>query len=87
MNNGMIECSVCHSKLVPSNSKAFSKAYDRHKSRLLSKQRALNVLLVVGDCMLVGLQVCYLIQELIFLSFASHSAFHIQVKKLTMYNY
>ncbi|XP_050373137.1 CMP-sialic acid transporter 2 [Argentina anserina] len=56
MNNGMIECSVCHSKLVPSNSKAFSKAYDRHKSRLSSKQRALNVLLVVGDCMLVGLQ-------------------------------
>lgn len=59
MNNGMIECSVCHSKLVPSNSKAFSKAYDRHKSRLSSKQRALNVLLVVGDCMLVGLQVCF----------------------------
>ncbi|KAL6134070.1 hypothetical protein ACLB2K_066303 [Fragaria x ananassa] len=56
MNNGMIECSVCHSKLVPSNSKAYSKAYDRHNSRLSSKQRALNVLLVVGDCMLVGLQ-------------------------------
>lgn len=57
--NGMIECSVCHSKLVSPNTKAFSRAYDRHKSRLSSKQRVLNVLLVVGDCMLVGLQVCF----------------------------
>ncbi|KAH0992652.1 hypothetical protein GBA52_004135 [Prunus armeniaca] len=56
MKNGMIECSVCHSKLVSPNTKAFSRAYDRHKSRLSSKQRVLNVLLVVGDCMLVGLQ-------------------------------
>lgn len=59
MKNGMIECSVCHSKLVSPNTKAFSRAYDRHKSRLSSKQRVLNVLLVVGDCMLVGLQVCF----------------------------
>ncbi|KAB2600340.1 CMP-sialic acid transporter 2 [Pyrus ussuriensis x Pyrus communis] len=56
MKNGMIECSVCHSKIVAPNSKAFSRAYDRHKNRLSSKQRVLNVLLVVGDCMLVGLQ-------------------------------
>ncbi|CAB4263498.1 unnamed protein product [Prunus armeniaca] len=41
-------------KLVSPNTKAFSRAYDRHKSRLSSKQRVLNVLLVVGDCMLVG---------------------------------
>ncbi|TQE11706.1 hypothetical protein C1H46_002742 [Malus baccata] len=56
MNKGMIECSVCHSKIVAPNSKTFSRAYDRHKSRVSSKQRVLNVLLVVGDCMLVGLQ-------------------------------
>ncbi|KAK3006334.1 hypothetical protein RJ639_016318 [Escallonia herrerae] len=52
----MIECSVCHSKLVSPSTKAVSRAYDRHRSKVSSKQRALNVLLVVGDCMLVGLQ-------------------------------
>ncbi|CAI0397150.1 unnamed protein product [Linum tenue] len=57
MKKGMIECSVCHSKLLASpSSKTVSRAYDRHKSRVSSKQKALNVLLVVGDCMLVGLQ-------------------------------
>ncbi|KAI9115073.1 hypothetical protein K1719_014086 [Acacia pycnantha] len=56
MKNGMIECSVCHSKLVSPSSRTISKAYDKHKSRISSKQRALNVLLVVGDCILVGLQ-------------------------------
>ncbi|XP_061360205.1 CMP-sialic acid transporter 3-like isoform X2 [Gastrolobium bilobum] len=56
MKNGMIECSVCHSKLVSPTSKTVSRAYDRHKSRISSKQRALNVFLVVGDCILVGFQ-------------------------------
>ncbi|XP_010258594.1 PREDICTED: CMP-sialic acid transporter 4-like [Nelumbo nucifera] len=56
MKNGMIECSVCHSKLVSPTSKTVSRAYDRHRSKLSSKYRALNVLLVVGDCILVGLQ-------------------------------
>ncbi|KAL3567534.1 hypothetical protein D5086_030185 [Populus alba] len=56
MKNGTLECSVCHSKLVSPNSRTYSKAYDRHKIRVSSKQRALNVLLVVGDCVLVGLQ-------------------------------
>lgn len=55
--NGMIECSVCHSKLVSPTTKSVSRAYDRHKNRVSSKQRVLNVFLVVGDCMLVGLQV------------------------------
>ncbi|KAJ4748183.1 CMP-sialic acid transporter [Rhynchospora pubera] len=41
----MVECSVCNSKLV-------SKAY----TSLTSKQRALKILLVCGDCILVGLQ-------------------------------
>lgn len=59
MKNGMIECSVCHSKLVSPTTRTFSRAYDRHKNRVSSKQRALNFLLVVGDCMLVGLQVIY----------------------------
>ncbi|KAK9201026.1 hypothetical protein WN944_016227 [Citrus x changshan-huyou] len=52
----MIECSVCHSKLVSPTTKSISRAYDRHKTRVSSKQRVLNVFLVVGDCMLVGLQ-------------------------------
>ncbi|ESQ44147.1 hypothetical protein EUTSA_v10006015mg [Eutrema salsugineum] len=56
MMNGMVECSVCRSKLVSPGSKTISRAYDEHKIRVTSKQRVLNVLLVVGDCMLVGLQ-------------------------------
>ncbi|CAN8254218.1 unnamed protein product [Cochlearia groenlandica] len=56
MMNGMVECSVCRSKLVSPGSKSISRAYDEHKIRVSSKQRVLNVLLVVGDCMLVGLQ-------------------------------
>ncbi|KAG4136346.1 hypothetical protein ERO13_D08G275200v2 [Gossypium hirsutum] len=56
MKNGTIECSVCHSKLVSPTTRGVSRAYDRHKSRVSSKQRALNVLLVVGDCVLVGFQ-------------------------------
>ncbi|KAG8639884.1 CMP-sialic acid transporter 3 isoform X1 [Manihot esculenta] len=51
----MIECSVCHSKFSPT-SKTVSRAYDRHRIDVSSKTRALNVLLVVGDCILVGLQ-------------------------------
>ncbi|KAL3634966.1 CMP-sialic acid transporter 4 [Castilleja foliolosa] len=56
MKNGMIECSVCHSKLVNPATKAVSRAYDRHRIKVSSKQRALNFLLVGGDCVLVGLQ-------------------------------
>ncbi|EHA8589347.1 CMP-sialic acid transporter 5 [Cocos nucifera] len=52
----MIECSVCHSKLVSPTSKTVSRAYDIHRSEISSKYHALNVLLVVGDCILVGLQ-------------------------------
>ncbi|XWS67336.1 hypothetical protein CRYUN_Cryun05aG0278200 [Craigia yunnanensis] len=56
MKNGAIECSVCHSKLVSPTTRGVSKAYDRHKRRVSSKQRALNVFLIVGDCVLVGFQ-------------------------------
>ncbi|XP_057781633.1 CMP-sialic acid transporter 2-like [Salvia miltiorrhiza] len=56
MKNGMIECSVCHSKIVNPSTKAVSRAYDRHRSKISSKQRALNFLLVGGDCVLVGFQ-------------------------------
>ena len=53
--NGEVECSVCHAKVpVPA---AVSKAYDSHRSTVSSRQRALNVLLVSGDCVLAGLQV------------------------------
>lgn len=56
MKNGMMECSVCHSKLVSPSAKTVSRAYDQYKGRVSSKQRVLNLLLVVGDCFLVGLQ-------------------------------
>ena len=68
MKKGMIECSVCHSKLVSPTTRGVSRAYDRHKSRVSSKQRALNVLLVVGDCVLVGFQVIHY-QLLLLLNF------------------
>lgn len=57
MKNGMIECSVCHSKIVNPSTKAVARAYDQHRSKISSKQRALNFLLVGGDCVLVGFQV------------------------------
>ncbi|KAJ9701386.1 hypothetical protein PVL29_006647 [Vitis rotundifolia] len=56
MKNGMIECSVCRSRLVSPSAKTVSRAYDRHRSKISSKHRALNVFLVVGDCILVGFQ-------------------------------
>lgn len=56
MKNGMLECRVCHSKLVSPVTKTVSRAYDRHRSKVSSKHRALNVFLVIGDCILVGLQ-------------------------------
>ncbi|KAL1535305.1 CMP-sialic acid transporter 5-like isoform X1 [Salvia divinorum] len=56
MKNGMIECSVCHSKIVNPSTKAVSRAYDRHRNKISSKQRAINFLLVGGDCVLVGFQ-------------------------------
>ncbi|PKA55802.1 CMP-sialic acid transporter 3 [Apostasia shenzhenica] len=56
LKNGILECSVCHSKLVSPTTKTISRAYDKHRSNVSSRYRALNVLLVVGDCILVGLQ-------------------------------
>ncbi|CAH9072976.1 unnamed protein product [Cuscuta epithymum] len=54
---GVVECSVCHSKLgVSPHSKAVSKAYDRHRTDVSLKSRAFNIFLVGGDCILVGLQ-------------------------------
>ncbi|KAJ8467433.1 hypothetical protein OPV22_029985 [Ensete ventricosum] len=52
----MIECNFCHSKFPLPASKTVSRAYDNHKNKISSKQRALHVMLVVGDCILVGLQ-------------------------------
>ncbi|KAJ6429351.1 hypothetical protein OIU84_020891 [Salix udensis] len=54
----MIECSACHSKIPANNnnSKAVARAYVRHRSDASYKTRFLNLLLVVGDCSLVGLQ-------------------------------
>ncbi|KAJ3696860.1 hypothetical protein LUZ61_000565 [Rhynchospora tenuis] len=54
--NGMLECSVCHSKLLVQSPRTVSRAYDKHRNKVSSKARALNFLLVVGDCILVGLQ-------------------------------
>ncbi|KAJ6825077.1 CMP-sialic acid transporter 4-like [Iris pallida] len=51
-----LECSVCHSKLLAPSPRTVSRAYDSHRSTVSSKSRALNFLLVVGDCALVGFQ-------------------------------
>ncbi|THU55674.1 hypothetical protein C4D60_Mb11t09060 [Musa balbisiana] len=56
IKNGMKECSVCHSKFVSPSPRSVSRAYDKHRNQVSSKYRALNFLLVVGDCILVGLQ-------------------------------
>lgn len=58
--NGMIECNNCGSKLVAPSPRSVSRAYHKHRSQVSSKHRALNFLLVVGDCILVGLQVAYI---------------------------
>ncbi|XP_019260617.1 PREDICTED: CMP-sialic acid transporter 5-like [Nicotiana attenuata] len=55
MKNGMIKCSACHSNFV-STTETISSANDQHRSKKSSKPLALSVLLVVGDCILVGLQ-------------------------------
>jgi hypothetical protein len=49
--NGVVECKICGSKLRP-----VSKAYDRQHSVKQPNWRALNVLLVLGDCTLIALQ-------------------------------
>ncbi|KAL5216345.1 hypothetical protein ABZP36_007746 [Zizania latifolia] len=56
--NGVLECSVCHSKskVVALSPRSVSRAYDKHRSKISSKYRALTFLLVSGDCILVGLQ-------------------------------
>nr|CAB3484950.1 unnamed protein product [Digitaria exilis] len=54
--NGVLECSVCCSKVAVPSPRSVSRAYDKHRSKISSKYRALNVLLVSGDCILVGLQ-------------------------------
>ena len=74
MKNGMAECSVCRSRLVSPSSKAIARAYDNRKIRVSSKQRALNVFLVVGDCMLVGLQVIKSLQ----FQYYNHVVNHLQ---------
>ncbi|CAL9131650.1 unnamed protein product [Musa acuminata var. zebrina] len=56
IKNGMVECSVCHSKFVSPSPRSVSRAYDKHRNQVSSKYRALNFLLVMGDCILVGLQ-------------------------------
>ncbi|KAH7670939.1 Nucleotide-sugar transporter protein [Dioscorea alata] len=56
MKNGVVECTVCHSKLLSPSAKTISRAYDKRRNRFSSKAQALNFLLVVGDCFLVGLQ-------------------------------
>ncbi|KAJ1271651.1 hypothetical protein BS78_06G143200 [Paspalum vaginatum] len=54
--NGALECSVCRSKVAVPSPRSVSRAYDKHRSKISSKYHALNVLLVSGDCILVGLQ-------------------------------
>ncbi|CAM0945337.1 unnamed protein product [Alopecurus aequalis] len=54
--NGAVECTACRSRLVVPSPRSVSRAYDKHHNKITSKFRALKFLLVVGDCMLVGLQ-------------------------------
>ncbi|TVU15427.1 hypothetical protein EJB05_38948 [Eragrostis curvula] len=54
--NGLLECSVCRSKVAVPSPRSVSRAYDKHRSKISHKYRALNFLLVSGDCILVGLQ-------------------------------
>ncbi|GJN27206.1 hypothetical protein PR202_gb15205 [Eleusine coracana subsp. coracana] len=54
--NGALECSVCRSKVVAPSPRSVSRAYDKHRSKISHKYRALHFLLVSGDCILVGLQ-------------------------------
>eukprot|EP00249_Psilotum_nudum_P021769 c28237_g1_i1 orf=601-1830(+) len=61
MRNGVVQCKVCGSKVDGSPtlrtfSKAYDRAYDRHRTDLSSKFRLLNVILVTVDCILLGLQ-------------------------------
>ncbi|XP_065046755.1 CMP-sialic acid transporter 4-like [Musa acuminata AAA Group] len=56
LEDGMIECSYCHSKLPAPGGKGISRAYDKNRNKTPPKHRALKVLLVAGDCILVGLQ-------------------------------
>lgn len=50
--NGVVECKTCGSK-----ARQVSVAYDRQRSIKQSKWKARNVLLVLGDCTLIALQV------------------------------
>ncbi|GJN02499.1 hypothetical protein PR202_ga19858 [Eleusine coracana subsp. coracana] len=54
--NGALECSVCRSKVAAPSPRSVSRAYDKHRSKISHKYRALHFLLVSGDCILVGLQ-------------------------------
>ncbi|KAK6915782.1 Nucleotide-sugar transporter [Dillenia turbinata] len=51
----MTECRFCHSKLVSTTYES-DQQHHRQPNSAFSKSRALNFLLVVGDCILVGLQ-------------------------------
>ncbi|KAK4776722.1 hypothetical protein SAY86_005410 [Trapa natans] len=53
--NNIIECHACYSKLLPPT-KSVSRIYYNYRDRVSSKQRFFNTLLVVGDCILVGLK-------------------------------
>ncbi|KAJ3678143.1 hypothetical protein LUZ60_001946 [Juncus effusus] len=48
----MDECNICNSKILSPVSNKVTKAY----TSLTTKQRALKILMVLGDCILVGLQ-------------------------------
>jgi hypothetical protein len=57
--NGLLECSVCRSKVAVPSPRSVSRAYNKHHSKISHQYRALNFLLVSGDCILVGLQVIH----------------------------
>ncbi|KAI4990054.1 hypothetical protein ZWY2020_038417 [Hordeum vulgare] len=86
--NGVMECSVCHSKVV-ATPRSISRAYDKHKSKISSKQRVLNFLLVSGDYVLVGLQVTVPSFASIYNEYALKSQFdtNIYLQNVFLYGY
>ena len=57
MQNGMAECKLCGSKTTNSQAvQHVSRAYDRQKVEP-TLHSSLKILLVVGDCFFIGIQV------------------------------
>jgi hypothetical protein len=57
--NGVLECSVCRPRVAVPSPRSMPRAYDKHRNKISHMYRALNFLLVSGDCILAGFQVTH----------------------------